>query len=153
MRRLPALGVSALLIATAALGAGCGEGGVASGATVSVYVAAPLCKEARGVLQKVGGKADDLEVRVVCLSPVEVKGTADLAAAGANARRTTEDSTSVAYVEAPGPGAKFSQSIVEAANVAWLETGSGVTAMHEVLEALEERGSSSPRGAVLDQVG
>lgn len=153
MRRLPALGVSALLIATAALGAGCGEGGVEAGATVSVYVAAPLCKEARGALQKVGGKADDLEVRVACLSPVEAKGAADLAAAGANARRTAEDSTSVAYLEAPGPAAKFSQSIVEAADIAWLETGSGATAMHEVLEALEERGSSSPRSSVLDQVG
>jgi hypothetical protein len=141
------------LIATAALGAGCGEGGVEAGATVSVYVAAPLCKEARGALQKVGGKADDLGVRVACLSPVEAKGTADLAAAGANARRTTEDSTSVAYLEAPGPAAKFSQSIVEAADIAWLETGSGATAMHEVLEALEERGSTSPRSAVLDQLG
>lgn len=153
MRRLPALYVSALLLVVAALGVGCGEGGVGSGATVSVYVAAPLCKEARGALQKVGGKADDLEVRVVCLSPVEAKGTADLAAAGADARRATEDSTSVAYLEAPGPGAKFSQAIVEAADVAWIETDAGATAMHEILEALEERGSSSPRGAVLDQVG
>jgi hypothetical protein len=153
VRRLPALGVSALLIATAALGAGCGEGEVASGATVSVYVAAPLCKEAEGALQQGGGKAGDLEVHVICLSPVKEKGTADLAAAGANARRTTEDSTSVAYLEAPGPGAKFSQSIVEAADVAWLETSSGATAIHEVLEALEERGSSTPRSAVLDQLG
>lgn len=152
MHRLPALCVSALLLAVAALGVGCGEGGVGSGATVSVYVAAPLCKEAEGVLRKAGGNADDLEVRVVCLSSVEAKGTADLAAAGADARRTTEDSTSVAYLEAPGPAAKFSQSIVEAANIAWLKTSSGATAMHQVLEAIEGRGSSSPRAAVLDQV-
>jgi hypothetical protein len=141
------------LIAAAALGAGCGEGGAASGATVSVYVASPLCKEARGALQKVGGKAGDLDFHAICLPPVEAKGAMDLATAGANARRATEDSTSVAYLEAPGPGAKFSQSIVEAADIAWLETGSGATAMHEVLEALEGRGSSSPRSEVLDQVG
>lgn len=153
MRRLPALCVSALLLAVAALSVGCGEGGVGNGATVSVYVAAPLCKEAKGALQEAGGKAGDLEVQVLCFDPVERGGGVDLAAAGADARRTTEDSTSVAYLEAPGPAAKFSRSIVEAADIAWLETGSGATAMHEVLEALEERGSSSPRSAVLDQVG
>ncbi len=76
----------------------------------------------------------------------------DLAAAGANARRATEDSTSVAYLEAPGPAAKFSQSIVEAANIAWIKTSSGATAVHEILKALEERGSSSPRDAVWDSL-
>jgi len=153
VRRLPALCASALLLAIAALGTGCGEGGVGSGATVSVYVAAPLCKEARGALHKADGKADDLEVQALCLPPVESKGGVDLAVAGTNARRATEDSSSVAYLEAPGPAAKFSQSIVEAANVAWLKTSSGTTAMRRVLEALEGRGSSSPRAAVLDQAG
>lgn len=152
MRRLPALYVSALLLAVAALGLGCGEGGVGSGATVSVYVAASLCKEAKGALQKVGGKAGDLEVQALCLAPVKRGGGADLATAGADARRATGDSTSVAYLEAPGPAAKFSQSIVEAASTAWIETRSGATAMRQVLKALEERGSSSPREAVLDQV-
>ena len=153
MRRLPALCASALLLAVAALGTGCGEGGVGGGATVSVYVAAPLCKEARGALQQAGGKADDLEVQALCLSPVESGGGVDLATAGANARRATEDSSSVAFLEAPGPAAKFSQSIVEAANIAWLETSSGAATTRHVLEALEERGSSSPRAAVLDQAG
>lgn len=152
MRRLLALCLSFSLLAIAALGAGCGEGGVGGGATVSVYVAAPLCREAKGAL-RVGGKADDLEVRAICLPPVEAKGAPDLDTAGANARRATEDSTSVAYLEAPGPAAKFSQPILEAADVAWVKTSSGATAIREVLEALEERGSSSPRGAVLDQVG
>ena len=153
MNRLPALCAGALLLAVVALGVGCGEGGVEGGATVSVYVAAPLCKEARGALEKAGGKADDLEVQALCLAPVESGGGVDLAVAGANARRATEDSSSVAYLEAPGPAAKFSQSIVEAANIAWLKAGSGATALHEVLKALEERGSSSPRAAVLDQAG
>jgi len=153
VRRLPALCLSALLLAVVALGTGCGEGGVEGGATVSVYVAAPLCKAARGALGKAGGKADDLEVQALCLPPVEAGGGVDLATAGANARRATEDSSSVAYLEAPGLAAKFSQSIVEAANIAWLQAGSGATAMREVLKALEERGSSSPRAAVLDQAG
>jgi hypothetical protein len=111
-------------------------------------VAAPLCKEVRGALQKAGGKADDLEVQALCLPPVESGGGVDLAVAGANARRATEDSSSVAYLEAPGPAAKFGQSIVEAANIAWIKTSSGATAMSGVLKALEERGSTSPRDAV-----
>jgi hypothetical protein len=126
---------------------------VGGGATVSVYVAAPLCKEARGALQSAGGKADDLEVQALCLASVESGAGVDLATAGANARRATEDSSSVAYLEAPGPDAKFSQSIVEAANIAWLKANSGATAMRHVLDALEGRGSSSPRAAVLDQAG
>jgi len=153
VRRLPALCVCALLLAIVALGTGCGEGGVGGGATVSVYVAAPLCREARGALQKAAGEADDLEVQALCLAPVESGGAGDLAASGADARRATEDSSSVAYLEAPGPAAKFSQSIVEAANIAWLKTSSGATAMRRVLGALEDRGSSSPRAAVLDQAG
>lgn len=153
MRRLPALCFSCVLTVSMVLAAGCGEGGVGSGATATVYVAAPLCKEAKSALQQAGGKAGELEVRALCLAPVERGAGVDLAGAGASARRTTEDSTSVAYLEAPGPAAKFSRSIVEAADIAWLETGSGTTAMHEVLVALEERGSSSPRSAVLDQVG
>lgn len=149
---LALLPICALLGFIAAL-AGCGEGGVASGATVSVYVAAPLCREAQGALEKAGGKAGELEVQVRCLSPVEAGDGVDLAAAGADARRTTEDSTSVAYLEAPGPAAKFSRSIVEAAGIAWVKTDSGAPAMRRVLGALEDRGSASPRSAVLDQVG
>jgi hypothetical protein len=143
MRRLPTrlLGLCALLFAGS-----CGEEGAASGATVSVYMAAPLCGQARG------GRADDLKVRLVCLAPVEKQGKVDLAAAGAAARRATEDSTAVAYVEAPGPAAEFSRSIVEAADVAWIETDSGSKAMQRILGALEGDGSS-PRQAVLDEVG
>lgn len=141
------------MVAAVVLVTGCGEGGVGSGATVSVYVAAPLCKEADAALRKAGGKVGDLGVEAVCLAPVESKGRVDLAVAGANARRATEDSSSVAFVDAPGPAARFAEPIVESADIAWVETDSGGTAMREVLEALEERGSSSPRSAVLDQVG
>jgi hypothetical protein len=140
------------LIALVLLVAGCGEDGVAGGATVAVYAAAPLCKSAEGALARAGAQAGDVWVRIVCLPPVERRGRADLATAGADARRTTEDSTSVAYLEAPGPGAKFSATIVESADIAWLETSSGSTATHRILNTLEERGSSSPRDAVRESL-
>ncbi|HET9592778.1 MAG TPA: hypothetical protein VFP17_07670 [Solirubrobacterales bacterium] len=148
MRRLQALSLAVFATVSLTLAAGCGEGGAAAGATVTVYAAAPLCKEAA----RSDGRAGDLLVHVVCLAPVEQGGRADLAAAGAGARRATEDSTAVAYLEAPGPAAPFSQSIVEAANIAWLKTSSGAAAMRRVRSALEGDGSS-PRQAVLDEVG
>lgn len=153
MRRHLALMLVCALIAPSALVIGCGEGGVGSGATVSVYVARPLCSAAEGELANEGKRVGDVKVRIVCLPPVQRRGRADLATAGANARRATEDSTDVAFLEATGPAADFTESIVEAADIAWLESSDGATAMHQVLEALEERGSSSPRQAVLDQVG
>jgi hypothetical protein len=140
----PALAALALVSAMA----GCGGGGASAGATVSVYVAAPLCREAR----QSEGRADDLLVRVVCLPPVEAAGEADLAAAGANARRATADSTSVAFLEAPGAAARFSRSIVESADIAWVQTSSGGQPMKRILSALDG-GSSSPRKTVLDEVG
>jgi hypothetical protein len=141
--------LGAVLPALALLAVGCGGSGVSDGATVSIYVAAPLCKEAEGE----AGDAGDLEVRVLCLPPMEKGGKADLVAAGANARRATEDSTSVAFLEAPGPAARFSRPIVESAKVAWLETSDGTEGMRRLLRALDERGSTSPREAVLEQVG
>ncbi|HEX6455441.1 MAG TPA: hypothetical protein VF009_02855 [Solirubrobacterales bacterium] len=150
MRRLLVLCSSALLVF---LVVGCGEGEVASGARVSVYAAAPLCGEARAALREAGGKADDLAVRLVCPLPIQKKGGADLAVAGADARRATEDSSAVAFLEAPSAAAEFTRSIVESADLAWVKAGSGATAMRRVLRALEERGSSTPRSAVLDQVG
>lgn len=141
------------LLALALLVAGCGDGGASAGATVSVYVAAPLCEEAQDAAERAGEKAGELKVRAVCLPAVESKGKADLAAAGANARRASEDATAVAFIEAPGPAAKFGRSIVASAEIAWVETSSGSTAMRRVLGALGEAGSSSPREAVLDEVG
>jgi hypothetical protein len=150
VRRLQAPCLVFCAAAVFALGA-CGEGGAQSGATVAVYVVPPLCQEARGTVDEAGRKAGDLKVRVLCLRRVERGGRADLAMAGENARRATEDSTSVAFLEAPGPAAEFTQSIVEAADVAWVETTSGSFAMRRVVDALEEE-SSTPRQAVLDEV-
>lgn len=137
----------AALLALPLFAWGCGQGGASAGATVSVYAAAPLCREA----QEGAGKAGDLEVRVVCLRAPGGGGSI-LAAAGSAARRATEDSSSVAFLEAPGPAAGFSRSIVEAAGVAWVETSSAAAAMHRIVKALEG-GGSSPRKAVLDEVG
>jgi hypothetical protein len=152
VRRLPIPFLACALLALVVLGAGCGESGVASGATVTVYAAAPLCKGAEGQLAREGAQAGEVRVRITCLPPVERHGRADLAAAGANARRATQDSTTIAYLEAPGPAAKFSETIVEAANIAWFNATSGAAAIHSILKDLEDRGSSSPREAVLNQV-
>jgi hypothetical protein len=145
--------IALLALAATALVQGCGEGETAAGAAVSVYAAAPLCKGAQRELHRAGGEAGGLQVRAVCLASVEARGRAELAVAGANARRASEDTTSVAYLEAPGPAARFSRSIVESADIAWIEAASGAAALRRVLGALEGRGSSSPRAAVSDQVG
>lgn len=140
------------LVALSAVSAGCGEGGVAGGAIVSVYVAKPLCAAAEGELEKEGKRVGEVEVRIVCLPPVQRRGRADLAAVGADARRATEDSTTVAFLEATAPSAKFTESIVKAADIAWIQTSNGSTAMRGVLHALGEAGSSSPRGAVRESL-
>jgi hypothetical protein len=142
-----------VLLATAALAAGgCGEGGAQSGATVSIYVVPPLCDEARREVDDAKRRAGDLEVQVFCLRRVERGGRADLGMAGANARRATEDSSSVAFLEPPGPAAAPTRSIVENADVAWVETTAAAKPVQRILRALEGDGSS-PREAVLDEVG
>ncbi len=149
-RLLPIPVLPLALLALAA--AGCGEGGAASGATVSIYAAAPLCKQARQELQRTGGKAGDLDVHAICLPPIQRKGGVSLATAGSNARRATEDSTAVAYLEFPGPAANFTRSIVESAQIAWIKTTSGAKPTRQILQALKDRGSSPPRDAVRESL-
>jgi hypothetical protein len=128
--------------------AGCGESeGVAAEATVHVYVAADLCPGAREALGSGEGRAGDVRVRALCLGPVVSGGAGagggiDLAAQGANARRATEDSTAVAFVEAKGKPAEFARPIVEEAGIAFVEAGDGAAAMERVLKAIEEAGTS-----------
>jgi hypothetical protein len=123
--------------------AGCGEGeGVAEDAVVTVYVAARLCAEAEG------GRAGDVRVRVACLEPVDRAGRLDLARVGANARRATEDSTAIAYVEQQGPPGRFSEPIVDSAGIAWIHASSGEQAIQRVLAAVEESDSNSLRSSV-----
>lgn len=139
----PVAAALALLALAAVAGCG-GNGGVAAGATVDVYVGAGLCSGARQGLSRREGRAGDVEVRVLCLRPAVAPGgkTIDLATQGANARRATEDSTSVAFIEARGKPGEFAKPIVEEAGIAFVEAGSGQAAMGRVLGAIREAGSS-----------
>jgi len=147
LRKTAPIVAGALLLAAA----GCGESeGVADGAAVTAYVAAPLCAEAERELAKEGGGAGEIRVRVVCLAPVDRGGRLDLAAVGANARRATEDSTAIAYIERPGQAARFSEPIVDSAGIAWISSDSGAAAIQRVLDAVAESDSSSLRSSVND---
>jgi len=135
--------------------AGCGESeGVAEGATVTSYVVEPLCGGAERELARQGGKAGDLRVRVVCLPSPRSPTKLDLARIGANARQATEDSTTVAYIEALDPPAnRFSEPILEAAEIPGIYESSGKAAMTRLLRAIESSDSGSLRQSVSEQVG
>lgn len=139
------LAVCALVLAG---GVGCGGAGVADDATVTAYVAAPLCAEAKRELVRKGGRAGGVRVRVACLREAEDGGQLDLAMVGANARRATEDSTSVGYVEARGPAARFSRPILDSAGIAFVNTSSGKAGMAHLLQAIRDADSSSLRESI-----
>jgi hypothetical protein len=126
---------------------GCGgEGGVAEDASVSVYVVAPLCAEAEEELARHGAEAANLRVRAICLPSAESSQKLDLAQIGANARRATEDSSSIAYIGEPTEAAsRFSEPILEAAVISQYAGISGAQAMRKLLADLEA-GRVSPRG-------
>jgi branched-chain amino acid transport system substrate-binding protein len=120
---------------------------VEAGATVKVYAAASLCAEAERELARAGGGAGDVRVRIVCLPSAEGDGRLDLATIGANARRASQDSSTVAYIGEPtGAATRFSAPILEAAGIRQLSDTSGARAMRELLKALGEEGRVSPRG-------
>jgi branched-chain amino acid transport system substrate-binding protein len=147
-----------------ALASGCGEEGAAGGATVTVYLSAPLrgaeaeagrrlCDEAREQAGQ-GRGGEDLRLRVVCLDASGPDGGWTLAQVGANARRATEDSTTVAYVGEPDPEARRqSRPIVAAAEIAELGGMSGREAVAAVRAAIAEGDESEPRQAVFDAEG
>jgi hypothetical protein len=140
-----ACAVSALVVA----GVGCGEGdGVSAGATVAVYVEAPLCPGAVRELAREGGRAGDVRVRAICLESIGDGKQLDLATVGANARRATEDSATVGYLEPPVTPS-FSRPIVEAAGIAVIRTSSGKSAMAQLLHAISEADDST---SLRDQV-
>lgn len=147
-----------VLVACVLVGAfaGCGEpGGVEEGAVVRVYVTAPLCGGAEAELAQFGGEAGDLRVRAVCLPSGESSQKLDLAQIGANARRATEDSSSIAYIgERSRAASRFSAPILEAADIPQVAGRDGATAMAEVLRALSQGSadSSGPRQSVNDQL-
>lgn len=150
-RRLAAAAAAAALIAAPALG-GCGEEGVAEDAALSVYVSGSLCAEARQALRETGSRAGDFRLRAVC---VEDGGTGErrLAAIGAAARRATEDSTTIAYVGTRDRIAiRFSEPILEAAEIARISTDSGRAAMAQLRSALAKVEDADPRADISEML-
>jgi hypothetical protein len=122
---------------------------VAKDATVTAYVEAPLCAAAKQELVSQGGRAGDLRVQAACLPSASERGKLSLATLGANARRATEDSTSVAYLEAPNPrAARFTHRILETAEIPWISASSGTVAMERLLKLIESAGSGSLRESI-----
>ena len=122
------------------------------GAIVNVYVAAPLCSEAQGETAKRGGEAGELRVRVVCLPATEAKGRLDLAQLGANARRAVQDSSTVGYIGEPTRSAtRFSEPILETAEIPQLPGSDGAAAMTKLLDALESADTSSSLRESIDE--
>lgn len=147
-----AFGVGACVALVGA--AGCGEAeGVADGATVTAYVEAPLCAEAQRELQRHGGQAGDLKLQAVCLpSPHEARKL-NLATVGSNARRATQDSTAVAYLEAPNPQvSRFTHPILEKAEIPWIAESSGTAAMSRLLKLIDSTGSGSLRQQLREEL-
>jgi hypothetical protein len=133
--------------------AGCGEAdGVATGANVRVYVAGALCAGAKRELARRGSEVGDVRVQIICLPSTESSGGLDLARIGANARRATEDSSSIAYIGEPTRAAsRFAKPILEEAGIAQLTEATGAVAMRKLLHAVDEAGSSgSLRASVSD---
>jgi hypothetical protein len=144
--RRGAAGLTMLAAALAVVGCG---GADSSGATVSVYVAAPLCAGAKAELASHGASAGHFTVAVRCLAVSERTGRRlDLATAGANSRRATQDTSAVATLEPPGPATKFTRPILESASIPLLTSTSGRTGMKRILEAVEGAGSSAVRESV-----
>jgi len=130
------------MLAIAAVGCGAEEG-VGGGATVSVYVAAALCAEAEREATRQDHRAGDVNVRVICLPRAERNGRLDLATIGANARRATEDTSTVGYIGEPTRSAtRFSEPILESAGVPQLSQSSGAAAMSKLLPAVAEADDS-----------
>jgi hypothetical protein len=131
---------------------GCG-GSDSEGATVSVYVAAPLCAGAKAELASHGATAGHFTVAVRCLAPSEKNGGGvDLATDGSNSRRATADSSAVATLEPPGPGAKFTRAILDSAEIPLVTSPAAGNGMKRILTAIEGAGDSGVRGAVGEEL-
>lgn len=146
MARRAAAALALLALGVGAIG--CGEKGVSSGATVHVYVGPSLCAEAAHELTKQGDSAGDVKVQVICNPVTERGGHLELATVGAAARRASEDSTAIAYVETPGRSSRFSRPILEVAGIAWTTGSSGASVMGRVLRAVSEADTNSLRDSV-----
>ena len=143
---------------------GCGEEeGVAEGAAVTVYVEKPLCLDGGEVGLVNDGEPNGFEARFVCLPGARRAGLSlgvgggrqvDLAIAGANARRASEDSTAVAYLQPNDPAVRrFTQPILEAAGIGWIADDSRAATRIRVMELLAEADPSSVRADVREALG
>jgi hypothetical protein len=140
------------LLVAAVVGCGGGEG-VAQDATVTAYVEAPLCVGAKQELVRQGGRAGDLKVQAICLAKARSHAKLNLATLGANARRATEDSTTVAYLEASDPAAaRFTHPILKTAEVPWISASSGKAAMAHLLKLIEASDSGSLRQSLREEL-
>jgi len=121
---------------------------------VTVYVSAPLCAEAERELVR-RGQPEGVRIQVVCLEGAEADGRLDLATIGANARQAVEDSRTVAYIGEQSPAAtRFSETILDSADIPQLSEIPGSVAMSQVLRALDRSDdSSSPRESLHDELG
>ncbi|HET7484752.1 MAG TPA: hypothetical protein VFJ64_05180, partial [Solirubrobacterales bacterium] len=118
-------------------------------ATVTAYVEAPLCIGAKQELAKQGNRAGELRVQAICLPTPRSHDKLELSTLGANARRATEDSTAVAYLEASNPqSARFTHPILETAEIPWVSGSSGKAAMARLLKLIEASGSGSLRASI-----
>ena len=124
-----------------------------SGATVAAYVEASLCSAAKEELVRQGGEAGDVRVRAICLPSPSEAGKLNLASDGANARMATEDSTAVAYLEASDSRAsRFTHPILETAEIPWIASSSGTTAMARLLKLISKSDSGSLRTSLQDKL-
>lgn len=142
-----------LLLAAIGVGvAGCG-GGDASGATVTVYVAAPLCAAAKADLASHGPAAGSFHIVTQCLAPSERSGGGvNLATNGSNSRRATQDTSAVATLEPPGPGNRFARAILESAGIPLVTSPSGKTGMTKIVKAVESANTSNVRESVQEEL-
>jgi branched-chain amino acid transport system substrate-binding protein len=140
---------------------GCGgASGVSPGATVAVYLSAPMrgseassgkaeCASAKRILAQAGDSAGDLHIRLLCLDASGPAGPWTLAQVGANARQAAEDSTTVAYIAEPNARARTqSRPVLEEAQIAQVTAISGAAAMRRVLVAIEDADLNSLRASV-----
>ena len=120
---------------------------------MTAYAEASLCSEAKQELARRGGEAGDIQVHAVCLPSPHEAGKLSLASVGANARKATEDSTAVAYLEAPDSSvSRFTHPILETAEIPWIASSSGQKAMAQLLKLISETDAGSLRTSLQDKL-
>ncbi len=96
-----------------------------------------MCEGARRELSRSGGRADGVRIRVTCLDDTGGEARWSLATVGSNARRATEDASTVGYIgELDRTATRFSRPVVESAGIAQLSTLPGGAAMASILRAI-----------------